>query len=100
MPLGCREEGEGSVSEAPPSKKGRRAINTPSCMSCMRRTPLTESTRSGSGSEGRGRGGDTMTSEYLISAAFEHSICMLRVWEIYAFGKWVFYIAVYGAYKP
>ena len=34
----------------------------------------------------------------LISAAFEHS--MLRVWEIYALENSVFYIAVYGTYKP
>ena len=33
-----------------------------------------------------------------FSAAFEHP--MLRVWEIYALGNVVLYIAVYWAYKP
>ena len=34
----------------------------------------------------------------LISAAFEHSV--LRVQEIYVLEKAVFYIAVYGPFKP
>ena len=34
----------------------------------------------------------------LISAAFEHS--MLCVQEMYALENAVFYIAVYGSYKP
>ena len=34
----------------------------------------------------------------LISGAFEHSV--LHVWEIYALENAVFYIAVYGPYKP
>ena len=34
----------------------------------------------------------------LISAVFEHSV--LCVWEIYAWENVMFYIAVYGRYKP
>ena len=40
----------------------------------------------------------TNISVQLISGVFEHSV--LRVWEIYALENVLFYIAVYGFYKP